>query len=52
MFLLFGICHLLSWLPVLVVVLGIWQLSKQAPLKIQPYYDQSTLELVLAGTYL
>lgn len=48
MFWLYRIRHLLSWLPGLIVLLAIYQVSQQAPLKIQPHYDETTMELALA----
>ena len=48
MFWLYRIRHLLSWLPGVIVLLTIYQVSRQAPLKIQPHYDETTMELALA----
>lgn len=47
MFHLYRIRHLLSWFPALALLVTLWQVSKQAPLKIQPHYEETTMELAL-----
>lgn len=49
MFLLYRIRHFLSWLVALAALGAIYEVNKQPPLKIQPHYDQTTMELSLAA---
>ncbi|CAI1000571.1 transport protein TonB [Serratia proteamaculans] len=47
MYLLYRSRHLFSWLPALIVVGCVLFASQQAALKIQPRYDETTMELAL-----
>lgn len=48
MYLLYRSRHLLSWLPALAAAGWMLWINQQAALKVQPRYDESTLEVVLA----
>ncbi|CAI1818238.1 energy transducer TonB [Serratia entomophila] len=47
MYLLYRSRHLFSWLPALIVAGCLLFASQQAALKIQPHYDETTMELAL-----
>lgn len=47
MYLLYRSRHLFSWLPALLVAGSLLIASQQAALKIQPHYDEATMELAL-----
>ncbi|CAI1783445.1 energy transducer TonB family protein [Serratia proteamaculans] len=47
MYLLYRSRHLFSWLPALIVAACVLFASQQAALKIQPRYDETTMELAL-----